>query len=134
MEPMLLLSVILLGGQGSDAPPLLLRRPTLSQNKIVFQFAGDLWQVPRSGGDATRLTSAAGVEASPLSSPDGSVVAFTGQYDGNTDIYVVPADGGIPRRLTYHPAADVVAGWAPDGRSILFTSTMQSDTQAPRLF
>src|SRR5688500_13789736 len=79
--------------------PLLLQHPTLSENRIVFQYAGDLWSVARTGGDASRLTSAPGVEAHPFFSPDGSTVAFTGQYDGNTDVYTVPATGGVPRRL-----------------------------------
>ncbi len=114
--------------------PYLMRHPTASANKIVFQFAGDLWQVPRSGGDASRLTSAPGVESSPFFSPDGAMVAFTGQYDGNTDIFTVPAEGGVPKRLTYHPAPDEVAGWTPDGKSVVFASSMLSNTDAPRLF
>lgn len=114
--------------------PLLMRHPTLSQTQIVFQFAGDLWSVSRSGGSATRLTSAAGVESRPCFSPDGSTVAFTGQYDGNTDVYTVPAAGGVPKRLTYHPSPDQVMGWTPDGKSVMFSSGMVSNTDAPRMF
>ncbi len=58
----------------------------------------------------------------PHFSPDGSQIAFTGEYDGNRDVYVVPAAGGVPRRLTYHPAEEYVAGWTPDGKKILFNS------------
>src|SRR5207248_2986614 len=86
--------------------PYLLQAPSLSARQIVFAFAGDLWIVGRDGGDATRLTAGAGVETDPHFSPDGTQVAFTGQYDGNTDVYVVPAAGGVPKRLTYHPGAD----------------------------
>ncbi len=57
--------------------------------------------VGREGGDAGRLTAGAGVEIDPAFSPDGAVVTFTGDYDGNTGVYVVPAAGGVPRRLTY---------------------------------
>jgi Tol biopolymer transport system component len=28
-------------------------------------------------------------------------VAFSGNYDGNTDVYVIPATGGVPKRPTY---------------------------------
>ena len=103
-------------------PPLLLRFPTVSKTQIVFNYADDLWIVGRDGGDARRLTSGIGIEALPYFSPDGSMIAFTGEYDGNRDVYVVPASGGVPRRLTYHPAEEYVAGWTPDGKKILFNS------------
>jgi tricorn protease len=103
-------------------PPLLLRFPTVSKTQIVFNYADDLWIVSREGGDARRLTSGIGIEALPFFSPDGSMIAFTGEYDGNRDVYVVPASGGVPRRLTYHPAEEYVAGWTPDGKKILFSS------------
>ena len=79
-------------------PPLLLRFPTVSKTQIVFNYANDLWIVSRDGGDARRLTAGTGIEALPYFSPDGSMIAFTGEYDGNRDVYVVPATGGVPRR------------------------------------
>ena len=102
--------------------PLLLRDPTVSQTQIVFSYGGDLWIVSRDGGDARRLTSDIGEETNASFSPDGTMVAFTGEYDGNKDVYVVPAAGGVPRRLTFHPADDFVMGWTPDGKKILFAS------------
>jgi tricorn protease len=103
-------------------PPLLLRFPTVSKTQIVFNYAGDLWTVARDGGDAHRLTSDVGFEGLAHFSPDGSMIAFTGEYDGNRDVYVIPAAAGEPRRLTYHPAEEYVAGWTPDGKNILFNS------------
>ncbi len=103
-------------------PPLLLRFPTVSKTQIVFNYADDLWIVGREGGEARRLTSGIGIEALPYFSPDGSLIAFTGEYDGNRDVYVVPNAGGVPRRLTYHPADEYVDGWTPDGKKILFSS------------
>src|SRR5262249_9728881 len=88
--------------------PLLLQKPTLSATSIVFTSADDLWTVPRGGGEARRLTSGPGVETDPHFSPDGMLIAFTGQYDGNDDVFVVPAEGGQPKRLTFHPGADQV--------------------------
>jgi tricorn protease len=115
-------------------PPLLLQSPALSQAKVVFVYAGDLWIVGREGGDAVRLTTGVGLEYGPVFSPDGSMVAFTGQYDGNTDVYVVSAEGGVPRRLTYHPAVDTAVGWTPDGRKIIFRSSRNSYAGFNRLF
>ncbi len=106
--------------------PLLMRNPTLSRTHVVFVYAGDLWIVPRGGGEANRLTSGIGVETAPSFSPDGNTVAFTGEYDGNVDVYTVPAAGGVPKRLTYHPGNDSVAGWTADGKRILFVSQRTS--------
>jgi len=107
-------------------PRRLLWRPSVSKTQIVFSFADDLWLVDRKGGEARRLTSAVGVETNPFFSPDGTMIAFTGEYDGNRDVFVIPASGGEPRRLTYHPADDNVVGWTPDGKNILLVSTRNS--------
>ncbi|MEO9872248.1 S41 family peptidase [Ekhidna sp.] len=101
---------------------MLLRQPTVSQSQIVFVHANDLWVVDREGGNATRLTSSEGAESFPHFSKDGKWVAFSGQYDGNTDVFVVSVDGGAPKRLTYHPGADRVQGWSPDDE-VIFAST-----------
>ncbi len=114
--------------------PLLLRNPAVSQTHIVFEYASDLWIVSRDGGDATRLTSGVGREFNPRFSPDGTQIAFSGEYDGNVDVYVVPATGGVPRRLTYHPDQDVVVGWTPDGKRILFNSRRESYADSGKLY
>ncbi len=113
-------------GTAQSNKPLLMRNPTLSRTHIVFGYAGDLWIVPRDGGEANRLTSGIGVETTPLFSPDGRTVAFTGEYDGNVDVYTVAASGGVPKRLTYHPGNDGLAGWTPDGKQVLFVSGRNS--------
>src|SRR5882762_6748464 len=113
---------------------LLLRKPTVSRTQIAFTYGGDLWFVDRNGGEARRLTSDVGIETAPMFSPDGSMIAFTGEYDGNEDVYVMGAGGGIPRRLTTHPGVDQVAGWTRDGKRILFRSGRNSYSRFDRLF
>ena len=118
----------------SNDKPLLLRHPTISRTQIVFSFANDLWRVSREGGEAVRLTTGIGMETEPVFSPDGSQIAFTGEYDGNIDVFVMPASGGTPKRLTYHPAADRAVGWTPDGKQVLFASGRNSYAGFSRLF
>ena len=101
----------------------LLRKPTVSKTQIAFSYGGDLWIVGRNGGEARRLTSDVGIEIDPVFSPDGTMIAFTGEYDGNEDVFVAPAAGGIPKRLTTHPDPDQVVGWTRDGKGVLFRST-----------
>jgi len=80
----------------------LLRFPALHGDRVVFTYAGDLYTVPVQGGLARRLTSdPKGFEMFARFSPDGKTLAFTGQYDGNTEVYVMPSEGGEPRRLTH---------------------------------
>ncbi len=117
-----LISLCLPTASAQNDPPLLLRFPAVSKAQIVFNYGGNLWIVSREGGDARRLTSGVGNEILPSFSPDGTMIAFTGEYDGNRDVYVVAATGGVPRRLTFHPADEFVLGWTPDGRKILFSS------------
>ena len=69
----------------------LLRFPATNGNEIVFSYAGDLYRVSVTGGEAQRLTSHVGYEMFPRFSPDGKTIAFTGQYDGNTEVYTIPA-------------------------------------------
>ena len=114
--------------------PHIYQRPALSRDSIAFGYAGDLWTVPREGGRATRLTVGVGIETAPVFSPDGSTLAFTADYDGNTDVFTIPATGGVPYRVTYHPANDVAVGWTPDGKQIVFRSSRQSASRYSQLY
>ena len=114
--------------------PLLFRNPAISQTQIAFEYANDIWVVSSEGGEARRLTIGAGREFNPHFSPDGSQIAFSGEYDGNVDVYVVSASGGVPRRLTWHPGPDVAVGWTPDGKNVLFNSRRDSFADSGRLY
>jgi tricorn protease len=111
----------------------LMRFPNINGDTVVFTYAGDLWVAKTSGGNARRLTSHPGLETRPKISPDGTMVAFTGSYDGNPEVYVVPIEGGEPKRLTYEAPNDNVLGWTPDGR-IAFASTAGMPVGQQRLW
>lgn len=106
---------------------LLLRSPSTSQQKIAFNYAGDIWIADENGQQPQRITVNQDVEQEPMLSPDGKWIAFSGNYDGNVDVYVVPVNGGTPRRITWHPDADIVRGWHGNDK-ILFASTRASFT------
>ncbi len=106
----------------------LLWQPAISKNQIAFIYAEDLWVANRDGSYPRRITVSEGTESNPVFSADGSMIAFTGQYDGNTDVFIVPAAGGVPKRLTWHPGADLVRDFSPDGKKILFASQRNSFT------
>lgn len=103
-----------------------LRYPDLNGDKVVFTSSDDLWLADVSGGRAARLTAHEGREFFAKFSPDGMMIAFTGNYYGNQDVYVMPVDGGMPTQLTFHGAKDQVVGWDESGRVIF-----RSDRQPP---
>jgi len=100
----------------------LLGDPAVSRAHVAFVYAGDLWVARLDGTAVQRLTTDEGVESDPAFSPDGRRIAFSAEYDGNTDVYLVPVEGGVPTRLTWHPSADIVQEFTPDGTRVLFTS------------
>ncbi|MCX2453041.1 PDZ domain-containing protein [Pedobacter sp. PLR] len=101
---------------------LLIRSPAVSASHLAFVYGGDIWISDKDGGNPRRLTVNPAVEQNPLFSPDGKQIAFTGNYDGNTDVYVIPIEGGAPKRVTFHPSADLLRGWL-DNNQLYFTST-----------
>ena len=133
-----MLIVTLTGTARAAEEARLLRFPAIHGDRIVFTYAGDLYTVPASGGTARKLTSHDGFEMFARFSPDGKQIAFTGQYDGNTEVYVMPAEGGVPRRLTFTATLgrddvsdrmgpnNIVMGWKHDGQHIVFRSRMHS--------
>ncbi len=114
-----------------------LRFPAISEDQIVFSYAGDLYAVSAKGGMARKLTSHKGFEIFPRFSPDGKFIAFTGEYDGNREVYLIPREGGIPKRLTFTPTLsrddvsdrmgpnNIVMGWKHDNNHIVFRSRMR---------
>ncbi|WP_423735666.1 S41 family peptidase [Chitinophaga caseinilytica] len=111
----------------AQSPTKLLRNPTVSAQHVAFMYGGDIWIANRDGSAPKRLTINPALETEPVISPDGKWVAFTGNYDGNSDVYVVPVEGGEPRRITFHPASEVVRGWV-DKDHILYASGLESPT------
>ena len=124
----LLLSGIFFNGKAiTDAR--LMRFPDINNNLVAFVYAGDIWTVSSSGGDARRLTSHEGMELFPKISPDGKWIAFSGEYSGTRQVYIIPSGGGQPKQLTWYNSVgimpprggfdDVILDWTPDSKNIL---------------
>ena len=96
---------------------------TINSERVAFAFAGQLWDVARTGGTARRLSSTPDDHAFPLYSPDGSQLAFR----RDNGLYVMPAAGGAARRLTWYPRAVVPRSWSPDGKTLLYVSARDGD-------
>ncbi len=121
---------ILTGKLAAIEDARMMRFPDINGNQIVFVFAGDIWTVDATGGDARQLTSHKGLELFPKISPDGQWIAFSAEYSGSRQVYVMPAAGGAPRQLTWYNDVgpmpprggfdNVVLGWTPDSRKVLF--------------
>jgi tricorn protease len=127
--------IVLLNTAGLAQEARLLRFPAIHGSQLVFTYAGDLYTVSSSGGTARKITSDVGYESFPRFSPDGKTIAFTGQYDGNTEVYLIPSEGGVPRRITYTATLgrddvsdrmgpnNIVMGWKGND-SVIFRSRM----------
>ena len=134
----ILITGLLINSVLAQDPARLLRFPSIHEDQIVFTYAGDLYSAASSGGVARKLTNHEGFEMFARFSPDGKYIAFTGQYDGNTEVYLIPASGGVPQRLTYTATLgrddvsdrmgpnNIVMAWKNDGTSIVFRSRMHS--------
>ncbi len=137
---MILLSILSLNlfSQEKTDESRLMRFPATNGKDVVFSYAGDLYTVPLSGGVARKITGHEGYEMFPRFSPDGKSIAFTGQYDGNTEVYLMPAEGGVPKRLTITPTLgrddvsdrmgpnNIVMAWKNKSDEIAFRSRLKS--------
>ena len=116
----------------------LLRFPATNGKQVVFSYADQLYSVGMDGGVARRLTNGPGYAVFPRFSADGSQLAFTAQYDGNTEVYLMPAEGGTPKRLTYTATIgrddlgdrmgpnNIVMAWKNTTQEVVFRSRMRS--------
>ncbi|MFN3194158.1 MAG: S41 family peptidase [Aureliella sp.] len=120
-------------GQTSPSAGML-RYPDISQSEIVFCYADDLWIVAKDGGMAFPLASPEGHELYPKFSPDGTKIAFVGNYEGGSDLYEIPVAGGIAKRMTYHPGRETLCGYAGNDSLIYSSSSFAKLGRMAQLF
>ena len=123
------MSVFLIGYGLAVDDMRLLRFPDINKDLVTFVYAGDIWTVSSTGGNARRLTSHEGLELFPKISPDGKWIAFSGEYSGSRQVYIMPSDGGVPKQLTYYNDVGelpprggfdhIPMDWTPDSQQVL---------------
>jgi tricorn protease-like protein/C-terminal processing protease CtpA/Prc len=112
----------------------MLRYPDISQSHIVFSYANDMWIVPKTGGQATKLSSPAGTEGLAKFSPDGQSIAYSANYDGGRDLYTINIVGGIPGRVTHHPAPEWLTDWTAQGELLFFQNGLAGLARQTQIF
>ena len=118
---LILFGPMLVFGQ-SDLQPKWLRQPAISPNGqwIAFEYKGDIYKVPTSGGTAIPLTMTPDYENYPVWSHNGKHLAFASDRHGNFDVYVMSSNGGPATRLTYNSAADIPSDFTINDKNIIF--------------
>ena len=98
---------------------------------VVLGAVGLTWWLTRSTGTArsprynlSQITRDAGITLDPALSPDGKLLAYASdrQGEGDLNIWVEQLAGGEPIRLTKHAADDFGPSFSPDGSQIVFES------------
>lgn len=116
----------------TSSTALWLRYPSISPkgDKIAFSYLGDIYVVDSKGGEAKQITTHAAYDFRPVWSPDGNMLAFASDRNGNSDVYVVPAEGGRAVRLTTHSRPEVPYAFTPDGKSVYFGANIQDPAES----
>jgi TolB protein len=90
--------------------------------RIVFGMHGsrpEMASVRPDGSDLRML----GVGHDPCLSPDGRLIAYTGEVAGGVTVFLMDHDGRNPRQLVTgasKPGA-VFPNWSPDGRQVVYS-------------
>ncbi len=87
---------------------------------LAFDFLGDLYTMPISGGEATQVTSGMAFDGQPRFSPDGKQLVFTSDKSGGEGIWVIDLETKEDRQITSGKADRYQSPeWTPDGDYII---------------
>src|SRR5471030_564800 len=99
----LVLCILLIAPAAHAREPIrLANNPALSPDGqwLAFDWNGDIWIAPSTGGAARPLTFHPGRDIAPKFSPDGKEIAFVSDREGSPQVFTIPREGGLPRQVT----------------------------------
>jgi Tol biopolymer transport system component len=82
----------------------------------------DVYTIPVTGGEETRLTTAPGLDDGPDYSPDGKFIYFNSERTGSMQIWRMRPDGSEQTQITDDDYNNWFAHPSPNGRWIVFLS------------
>jgi len=86
---------------------------------IIFDMLGDLYTLPITGGNATRLTDGMALDTNPRFSPDGKSIVFTSDRSGSDNVWTMQLSSKETIQITKDKKGEVQsADYAPDGSYI----------------
>ena len=87
---------------------------------VAFALLGDIYTMPISGGNPTRIAEGLAWEVQPRFSPDGNRIAFTSDRGGGDNIWIMNRDGSDKKQVTKEEFRLLnQPSWSPDGRYII---------------
>ncbi|MGB0527919.1 MAG: TolB family protein, partial [Flavobacteriaceae bacterium] len=86
---------------------------------IVFDFLGDLYEIPISGGKATRITEGLAFDSHPKYAPNGEEILFLSDRSGGNNAWRIDRFKKDTVQITKGDAFNMQsADWSPDGNYI----------------
>jgi len=87
---------------------------------IVFDFLGDIYSIPISGGSATQLTSGMQFDAQPRYSPDGTQIIFISDESGGENVWTLNLGDNEKKQITKgNDNRYQGPEWTPDGKYMI---------------
>ena len=88
-------------------------------SKILFDLLGDIYELPISGGKATRITSDLAFDSHPRYSPDGNSILFLSDRSGGNNAWIIDRIKEDTTKVTKGETKQMQsADWSPDGNYI----------------
>lgn len=123
-KTLLLFSLLAFAGFKGHAQtqPRWMQQPSVSPDGkwIAFEYKGNIFKVPYTGGDAVPLTIANSYNGYPIWSHDSKKIAFASDRYGNFDVYLISAAGGEANRLTFNSSRDIPYDFSVDDSKVIF--------------
>ena len=88
---------------------------------IAFDLLGHLYEMPVTGGEATRLTEGRSWNMHPRYGPEGNRIAFTSDRSGSDDVWMLDRESGELTNVSEKPLPVFRPTWSTDGRQLFAT-------------